>query len=157
MVAKQADSAKIADVATTAATATYEVPKKGIILWPTQETPPKGWAICNGGSGTPDLRERFVYGAAGTGTAKFGTRGGNAYYTLQSKHMPKHNHTVTLADGGQHNHTRQFLLMTLIIMEFQQEMMITMTLVVLLPVGEMVIMGHTGHDGIRQMILIITP
>ena len=105
MVAKQADSAKIADVATTAATATYEVPKKGIILWPTQETPPKGWAICNGGSGTPDLRERFVYGAAGTGTAKFGTRGGNAYYTLQSKHMPKHNHTVTLADGGQHNHT----------------------------------------------------
>ena len=36
---------------------------------------PVGWALCNGENGTPDLRDKFVYGA---GTTPVGNTGGNA-------------------------------------------------------------------------------
>ena len=40
------------------------VPSGVIVLWAgTIATIPSGWALCNGSSGTPDLRDRFVIGA----------------------------------------------------------------------------------------------
>ena len=36
-----------------------------IMLW-TGSAAPSGWAICNGSSGTPDLRDKFVMGAGGS-------------------------------------------------------------------------------------------
>jgi microcystin-dependent protein len=48
---------------------------------------PLGWALCNGQSGTPDLRDRFIVGAGSTyGT---NTNGGS----------------LTTAGGGSHSHT----------------------------------------------------
>ena len=41
------------------------VPSGGIIMWSGAEVP-EGWALCDGASGTPDLRDRFVVGAGGT-------------------------------------------------------------------------------------------
>jgi hypothetical protein len=39
-------------------------PSGGIIMWSgTIATIPSGWLLCNGSSGTPDLRNRFVIGA----------------------------------------------------------------------------------------------
>jgi hypothetical protein len=54
----------------------FLVPSGGVILWHgASNAVPKGWAICDGTNGTPDLRDRFVIGAGG----KYGRRGiGNA-------------------------------------------------------------------------------
>ena len=71
----------------------YLVPRGGVILWHgSSDAIPKGWAICDGTQGTPDMRDRFVVGAGGkyaldgmggaasatpdvsTGTAKTGIR-----------------------------------------------------------------------------------
>ncbi|MEZ0602933.1 hypothetical protein ACAX43_12380 [Paraburkholderia sp. IW21] len=50
------------------------------------------WALCDGTSGTPDLRNRFVIGA-GSGYAT-GATGGTTTYTLSVANMPSHNHGV---------------------------------------------------------------
>jgi len=51
---------------------------------------PAGWHLCDGNDGTPDLRDRFVYGAGGIKNP--GDTGGSATHT----------HTFT---GDGHNHT----------------------------------------------------
>ena len=44
----------------------FLVPSGGVILWHgASNAVPKGWAICDGTNGTPDLRDRFVIGAGG--------------------------------------------------------------------------------------------
>ena len=57
---------------------------------------PTGWALCNGGNGTPDLRDRFVI-AAGSAYA-VGATGGSADAVVVS-----HTHTATSTDAG-HSH-----------------------------------------------------
>ena len=57
---------------------------------------PTGWLLCNGASGTPDLRDRFVVGA-GT-TYAVNDTGGSANAVV-----PSHTHTAT--DSG-HTHTQ---------------------------------------------------
>ena len=43
------------------------VPVGGIIIWSgAQNAIPTGWALCDGGSGRPDLRNKFVVGAGST-------------------------------------------------------------------------------------------
>jgi 3-methyladenine DNA glycosylase AlkC len=51
------------------------------------------WKVCNGQDGTPNLVNRFIRGgtAAGNGTGCADSQS----ITLQTKHMPKHNHTFT--------------------------------------------------------------
>jgi hypothetical protein len=53
---------------------------------------PASWHLCDGDSGTPDLRDKFVQGAGGALTV--GAGGGNA--TLTS--------TGTIAESGSHSH-----------------------------------------------------
>ena len=44
----------------------FLVPSGVILMWSgTVENIPKGWALCNGTQGTPDLRDRFIIGAGG--------------------------------------------------------------------------------------------
>ncbi len=72
-----------------------------IILWSgTTGTIPSGWRLCDGGGGTPDLRDRFVIGAGNT--YPVGATGGTNDATLVS-----HSHTISSssANAGNHAHT----------------------------------------------------
>ena len=69
-----------------------------IMLWSgSVASIPSGWVLCNGSSGTPDLRDRFVVGAGSTYAVD--ATGGSADATL-----PTHTHTATVTDPG-HAHS----------------------------------------------------
>jgi hypothetical protein len=81
-----------------------------IMLWSGSASAiPFGWALCNGTSGTPDLRNRFVVGATSTYPVN-GTGGSTtASLTLSSAGSHSHsgataNHTLTIAQMPAHNH-----------------------------------------------------
>ena len=83
------------------------LPVGGIILWSgSLASIPVGWVLCDGASGTPDLRDRFVVGA-GLGYAVGGT-GGEATVALATANLPVHGHTFSgsgnTGDGGAHSH-----------------------------------------------------
>lgn len=93
--------------ATSSTTATWQspsgIPTGGIIIWSGSAAAiPSGWLLCNGASGTPDLRDRFVVGAGSTYAV--GATGGSANATLVS-----HTHTGTSSFTGSalgtHTHT----------------------------------------------------
>ena len=82
------------------------VPKGGIIMW-SGTTPPAGWALCNGGNGTPNLQGRFIVGYQATGDTDYdqpgnkstgggtnGKTGGAKSVTLTTAQMPSHNHDI---------------------------------------------------------------
>jgi hypothetical protein len=83
------------------AQAVYAVPSGGIIMWSGSiASIPTGWLLCNGSSGTPDLRDRFVTGAGSTYAVA--STGGSANAIVVS-----HNHTFNVTSSGQsveHNH-----------------------------------------------------
>jgi hypothetical protein len=60
----------------------------------------KGWALCNGQNGTPNLQNKFVAGA-GPGSYYKGETGGEANVTLRVEHLPAHQHTL-VADPHDH-------------------------------------------------------
>jgi len=79
----------------------FGFPSGGIILWSGASTAiPTGWALCNGSSGTPDLRNRFVVGAGSTYAV--GATGGEAAHTLAISELPNQKLTVsrTFNTGG---------------------------------------------------------
>ena len=90
-------SAYTTQVATTAFV--HDVLPRGVImLWSgSSASIPVGWALCNGSSSTPDLRDRFVVGA-GTTYAVAAT-GGSANAVVVS-----HFHTAATASNGDHQH-----------------------------------------------------
>ena len=54
-------------IATTAFALANGIPSGAILLWSGSIVSiPSGWLLCNGASGTPDLRDRFVVGAGST-------------------------------------------------------------------------------------------
>lgn len=74
------------------------IPAGVIVMWSgAVANIPSGWSLCNGTSGTPDLRDRFVMGAGGTYTV--GNTGGSATSSAAGSH------THTEAAAGSHNHT----------------------------------------------------
>jgi hypothetical protein len=76
-------------IATTAFVLANGIPSGAIVLWSGSiGSIPSGWLLCNGSSGTPDLRDRFIVGAGSTYAVA--ATGGNANATLVS-----HNHTAT--------------------------------------------------------------
>ena len=89
-------------VATTAFVITNGVPAGAILLWSGSiASIPAGFALCDGTSGTPDLRDRFIVGAGSTYAVD--ATGGSADSIVVS-----HTHTATstsvVTDPG-HNHT----------------------------------------------------
>lgn len=69
------------------------VPPGCIIMWSgASNAIPTGWYLCNGNNGTPDLRGRFIVGAAGAYAV--GNNGGSATA----------NPEITLEQGGAHSH-----------------------------------------------------
>ena len=84
------------------------IPSGVIFLWSgSVATIPSGWALCNGSSGTPDLRNRFVVGAGSTYSV--GDTGGANTVTLDATMIPSHTHTVTTTGStsseNAHSHT----------------------------------------------------
>lgn len=74
-------------------------PSGGIIMWSgSVASIPSGWLLCNGTSGTPDLRDRFIVGAGSTYAV--GATGGSADAIVVS-----HTHTGTTNTSGSHQHT----------------------------------------------------
>ena len=97
------------------------VPIGCILMWSGDESKiPDGWALCNGGNGTPDLRGRFIVGVNRevTGVTKANsnlsiyspkTTGGEERHTLTKPEMPNHYHlypndrTANEFIGNNHN------------------------------------------------------
>lgn len=76
-------------IATTAFALANGIPSGCIVLWSGSiASIPSGWLLCNGSSGTPDLRNRFVVGAGSTYAVA--ATGGSADATLVS-----HSHSVS--------------------------------------------------------------
>jgi hypothetical protein len=67
---------------------------------------PEGWALCDGQGGRPDLRSRFIKGAAPDTNP--GATGGTASHTHEAHTgVMNHTHTVSVTDPGHtHNQTR---------------------------------------------------
>lgn len=71
------------------------LPVNVIMLWyGDQNSMPKGWVLCDGGNGTPDLRDRFVVGAGGR--YKKSDTGGNDSVTLAINNVPPHQHSISM-------------------------------------------------------------
>lgn len=97
----------------------YVIPPGGIIMWSgVKENIPEGWKLCDGSNRTPDLRGKFIvgydpdpeakdYNQAGTlseGKSAKGKTGGNAFFKLETKHLPSHSHSITIQSAGKHSH-----------------------------------------------------
>lgn len=75
------------------------IPRGVITMWSGSiSSIPAGWFLCNGGNGTPDLRNKFVYGASAN--ADVGVTGGSADAVVVS-----HNHSASSNSTGAHTHT----------------------------------------------------
>jgi hypothetical protein len=86
-------------------TAQPSFPVGGIIMWSGSiATIPTGWFLCDGGNGTPDLRDRFIVGA-GSSYAVAATGGSRDAIVVS------HTHTATVNDPG-HAHSYSALVTT---------------------------------------------
>lgn len=81
-------------------------PIGGIIMWsgsivniPTT----KGWFLCNGQNGTPNLVNRFIVGSGDT--YPVGNTGGSSTVTLTTAQIPSHSHPGTAVENGAHVHS----------------------------------------------------
>jgi len=73
------------------------IPKGVIVMWSGgADAIPAGWALCDGGNGTPDLRDKFVMGGGGS----LPVSGGSVSH---AHGLPEHNHTIA-ADGSHAHH-----------------------------------------------------
>lgn len=93
-------------VTATAAQLNTPIPSGFIGMWSGAISAiPSGWYLCDGTSGTPNLRDRFIVGAGDSYAV--GAIGGAASVTLTEAQMPTHSHviTATAASGGAHTHT----------------------------------------------------
>jgi microcystin-dependent protein len=94
----QAVSTNNTTIATTAFVRSI-IPAGVILMWSGSiASIPSGWVLCDGGSGTPNLRDRFIVGA-GSAYAVNAT-GGNADAVVVS-----HSHTFAGDALGTHSHT----------------------------------------------------
>lgn len=68
------------------------IPTGTVLSWSGSiENIPKGWALCDGQNGTPDLRGKFIIGASED--YAIGSTGGEATHTLTIEELPAHAHT----------------------------------------------------------------
>lgn len=80
------------------------VPAGVILMWSGAVVAvPTGWHICDGTTGTPDLRDRFLVGAGSTYAV--GATGGAASVTLDATTLPNHQHNFTTTSDSSGGHT----------------------------------------------------
>jgi hypothetical protein len=81
-----------------------QLPVGTVIMWyGSLGSLPTGYHLCDGTSGTPDLRDRFVYGAGGTVT--IGATGGNNSISTTTASAGGHFHTASTTSTGIHSHS----------------------------------------------------
>jgi len=82
------------------------VPGGIIVMWSgTLATIPDGWTLCDGGNGTPDLRDKFIYGCSAAENP--GATGGAATHQHSYSQVPSHTHgvgTLGADSAGAHTH-----------------------------------------------------
>ena len=67
------------------------IPGGGIIMWSgAVNRIPSGWALCNGGNGTPNLQNRFIIGAGDSYNPN--DKGGATQVKLVAGNLPPHTH-----------------------------------------------------------------
>jgi len=64
----------------------------------------KGWYVCNGQSGTPDMRDKFIRSENASGNT-----GGEDTHTLEANEIPSHTHNTSIGSHGHTANTRSFL------------------------------------------------
>lgn len=76
-------------------------------FWGAVNTIPKGWQLCDGSNGTPDLRGMFIagYDPADTDHNAPGKTGGSSKHTLTEAEMPSHKHSGATSSTGGHRHS----------------------------------------------------
>jgi microcystin-dependent protein len=90
-------------------------PAGTIVMWSgSTASIPVGWTLCDGKPGTPDLRERFIVGAAddtdnlSVGGIPYapGEVGGSNAVALTPQQLPSHTHSFDVLSGnaGRHSH-----------------------------------------------------
>lgn len=99
-------AAAIDNHSTTATHGGGSLPAGVIVMWGgLLANIPSGWALCDGLNGTPDLRSRFIKGAADG--ANPGSTGGSLTHTHASHTgILSHTHAVSVTDPG-HTHVEQ--------------------------------------------------
>ncbi|MGY3187278.1 hypothetical protein [Lysinibacillus sp. TE18511] len=80
------------------------LPSGIIVMWSGSISDiPKGWVLCDGTNGTPDLRDRFVMGAVSD--LEIGEMGGSNSIVLSVSQLPPHSHDGLTNDDGIHSHS----------------------------------------------------
>lgn len=104
-------------IALTPGTPVDPIPSGLICMWSgTIADIPNGWKLCDGQSGTPNLKGKFVVGYIdGNPSGEYGqiaNIGGDAKYKLYKHHIPKHTHsaessdaTIWIENSGDHDHS----------------------------------------------------
>lgn len=79
-------------------------PPGTIVMWDSNLAP-KGWALCDGSNGTPDLTGRFVVGVGASPdiTYKLHDTGGENFHSLTAVENGKHSHTY-VSQGSEMSH-----------------------------------------------------
>lgn len=86
--------------------ANASIPSGVIMMWSgTVNTIPSGYALCDGGNGTPNLFDKFILSIPDPVTNP-GISGGNHSYSLSVAQLPAHTHTgsATTSTNGDHGH-----------------------------------------------------
>jgi len=84
------------------------LPKGIVVAWSGDPANiPKGWALCDGKDGRPDLIGKMILGSdQSKPEQKSGAKGGSFTAKLEQKNIPPHTHNISQAPN--HNHSSRF-------------------------------------------------